>query len=117
MRNKIFKQGDIWMYHSDDTIGSEQSAIDGRCCLIVQTDIGNEFSNTTIICPLTKRTKKYLPQHYQLKRKDYSFLSYDSLVLNEQVRCIDSCRLERKLGSISKEDLDDTIEKIKENFE
>ena len=116
MRNKVFKQGDMWMYHSDDTIGSEQSAIDGRCCLIVQSDIGNKCSPTTIICPLTKRTKKYLPQHYQLKREDYDFLSYDSLVLNEQVRCIDSVRLERKLGKISKEDLDNIIEKVKENF-
>ena len=116
MRNKVFKQGDIWMYHSEDTIGSEQSAIDGRCCLIVQTDIGNEFSSTTIICPLTKRTKKYIPQHYQLKKEDYDFLSYDSLVLNEQIRCIDYRRLERKLGEIKKEDLCSIIEKIKENF-
>ncbi len=117
MRNKLVKQGDIWMYHSDDTIGSEQSAIDGRCCLVVQIDIGNEYSKTTIICPLTKRTKKYIPQHYQFKKEKYKFLSYDSLVLNEQVRCIDTCRLERKLGEIDKEDLTAIIKRIRENFE
>lgn len=115
-KNKQIKQGDIWIYTANDTIGHEQGAENGRCCVIVQSNIGNKLSETTIICPLTKQSKTYIPQHHQLYKEKYKFLTYDSLVLNEQIRCIDIKRLERKLGCIDNYDLIQILNKIEENF-
>lgn len=117
MKNKI-NQGDIFIICAFDNIGSEQNYVEGRPALIVQNDIGNEYSKTTIIVPLTKQNKKNIPTHYLLKKKDYDFLGYDSLVLCEQIRVIDknARHIERKLGSISKEDLENIIKVINNNF-
>lgn len=101
-----------------DTVGSEQS-LNGRPCLIIQNNIGNKYSGTTIIVPLTKRNKKPIPTHYLLKKEDYPFLEYDSLVLGEQIRCIDTNKriLERKIGSINEKDLKKIIEIICDNLD
>lgn len=117
MKNKI-NQGDIFIICSLDSVGSEQSYVDGRPALIVQNDMGNEYSKTTIVVPLTKQNKKNIPTHYLLKKKDYNFLGYDSLVLCEQIRVVDKNAryIERKLGTISKEDLDNIIKVINNNF-
>lgn len=116
-KKREIHQGEIYMVSIKDTLGSEQE-LKGRPCLIVQNDIGNIFSKTTIIVPLTKRNKKDIPTHYLLKKEDYPFLGYDSLVLAEQIRCIDfNVRyLERKIGEISKEDLSEILKTIDKNF-
>ena len=100
-----------------DTVGSEQD-LRGRPCVIVQNEVGNEHSKTTIIVPLTKRRKRNLPTHYLLKKEDYPFLGYDSLVLAEQIRCIDSKArfLERKIGELKEEDIREIIKIIYNNF-
>lgn len=119
MKNKItVLQGEIYIVLFKDTIGSEQS-LNGRPCLIVQNDIGNKYSGTTIIVPLTKRNKKPIPTHYLLKKKDYPFLEYDSLVLGEQIKCIDISKriLERKIGNINNEDLQNIINIICDNLD
>lgn len=111
-------QGDIYMVlFNKDTIGSEQS-LNGRPCLIVQNNIGNKYSGTTVIVPLTKRNKKPIPTHYLLKKEDYPFLEYDSLVLGEQIRCIDANKrvLERKIGSIKEKDLKKIVDIICDNL-
>lgn len=117
INKRIVHQGEVYMVNIDDTVGSEQD-IKGRPCIIVQNDIGNEFSKTTIIVPLTKRNKKEIPTHYLLKKDEYSFLEYDSLVLGEQIRCIDSKarNLERKIGEINEKDLKEIINTILKNF-
>lgn len=58
-------RGDI--YYADlrgVVVGSEQGGI--RPVLILQNDIGNKYSPTTIIAAITSREKKELPTHVQL---------------------------------------------------
>lgn len=114
-KKKIVKQGDIYMVCFGDTVGSEQSGV--RPCLIIQNDWGNECSPTTIILPITSKNKNILPTHYVLKKKDYPSLSFEyNIVLAEQIRCIDKKRLERKICTITKEDIIKIIEIINKNF-
>ena len=91
------KRGDI--YHADlnPIIGSEQ----GECrpCLVVQNNVGNEHSPTSIIVPLTSvPRKRQLPTH-TLIPQSYG-LEADSTALAEQIRTIDKSRLTGYIGRI-----------------
>lgn len=112
---KWIKQGDVCICDLSGNLGSEQGG--SRPVLVVQNNTGNSHSPTTIIVPLTKQEKAKLPQHYILNKDDYEFLFHDSTVLCEQVKCIDmSSRLERKLGKISRQDMDEILTLINKNF-
>lgn len=84
------KRGEIYVADLGCNIGSEQDGI--RPVLIIQNDKGNEFSGTVVIACLTKRhKKKYMPTHVELPQN--IGLSFDSVVMLEQVRTIDKRRL------------------------
>ncbi|MDO5569795.1 MAG: type II toxin-antitoxin system PemK/MazF family toxin [bacterium] len=94
-----FYRGSIYYADLDPGIGSEQSGI--RPVLVVQNDIGNINSPTTIIAPLTdaKNNKNILPTHIKLKAMDY--MKYDSIILLEQIRAIDKGRLKNFVSILS----------------
>ena len=110
------KQGNVYIVNLDiDSIGSEQGG--QRMCIVVQRNIGNDHSPTTWVVPLTKQQKEYDTTHCLLSKEKYTFLTYDSVVLCEQLRTVDKkLRLERMVGWIDKQDLLHIIEKIDENL-
>ena len=64
-----------------------------RMCLVVQNDVGNHFSSTSIILPLTSRKSKVkLPTHVEVGIKNCG-LPQDSIVSCEQIRCVSKRRL------------------------
>jgi mRNA interferase MazF len=96
--NTIIRRGDIWMADLRiGTIGSEQGEI--RPVVVVQNNIGNKFSPTVTIVPLTSRIKNNLPTHVEISD---SCLTALSIALVEQIRTIDKSRLIRHIGRISK---------------
>jgi len=96
--NTIIRRGDIWMADLRlGTVGSEQGEI--RPVLVVQNNIGNKFSPTVTIVPLTSRTKNNLPTHVVINE---SFLPMLSTALVEQIRTIDKSRLIKYMGKLSK---------------
>ena len=50
------KRGEIYYADLGVTVGSEQRGI--RPVLIIQNDIGNKYSPTTIVAPITSRVGK-----------------------------------------------------------
>ncbi len=97
----MIKRGDIFMANLSPVIGSEQGG--ERPVLIIQNDVGNLNSPTTIVVPITAQSgKAKLPTHVELPGKR-STLPRDSLVLAEQVRTIDKTRLKDKLCSLDGE--------------
>lgn len=93
------KRGDIFFAELNPVQGSEQGGI--RPVLVVQNDVGNNFSPTTIILPITsKLAKAKLPTHVALSRRE-SGLSRDSVVLAEQIRTIDKVRLQQKVATLN----------------
>lgn len=75
------KRGEIYYADLSPVSGSEQGGF--RPVIILQNDIGNKYSPTTIVAPLTTAPKKAMPTHVIL---DYEFLETASIVLLEQIR-------------------------------
>lgn len=84
---------------SKNTVNSEQGGI--RPVIVIQNDIGNKYSPTILVLPMTKEIKKAnMPTHCIIRKSDLNGLSVDSMVLAEQIRVIDKSRLLEKIGYI-----------------
>lgn len=97
--NRILKRGDI--YYADlcgleQSLGSEQTG--RRPVLIIQNDVGNMHSPTTIVAILTTKIKRNLPTHVVIR--GFAGLSQTSAVCLEQIKTIDKSRLENYCGNI-----------------
>ncbi len=94
------QRGDIFLVDLNPGVGSEQQG--KRPVLIIQNDVGNKYSPTVIVAPITSLLNKTkIPTHVNIKDR-VSGLKKDSVVLLEQLRTIDKSRLITKIGSISK---------------
>jgi mRNA interferase MazF len=98
------RRGDIVYANLNPVIGSEQGGT--RPVLVLQNDIGNRHSPTTIVAAITSRIKKAkLPTHVEICADEYG-LERDSVILLEQLRTIDKRRLKEKLAHLDKESMD-----------
>lgn len=100
MSSVPIKQFDIVYVDLGDVVGSEQGKI--RPCVVIQNDIGNKFSPTTIIMPMTHIIKQSnMPTHTIVDIKDAIGLSMKSMILGEQVKIIDKKRIKNKIGRVT----------------
>lgn len=100
----IVKRGEVWYADMSPVIGSEQGGI--RPVLIVQNDVGNKYSPTTIAVPLTSRlAKKPLPTHVIFTT---TCLRAESVALCEQVRTLDKMRMKKLMGVLD----EDTMQQV-----
>ena len=105
------KRGDIFYAELNPVVGSEQGGT--RPVLIVQNNIGNQYSPTTIIAAITSQLEKAkLPTHVELSR-EMCGLEKDSVVLLEQIRTIDKQRLKEKISTLEEQ----TMAKVNEALE
>ncbi|MBQ3300213.1 MAG: type II toxin-antitoxin system PemK/MazF family toxin [Ruminococcus sp.] len=89
-------RGEVYLVDFGKGYGSEQGGV--RPAVIVQNNIGNKYSPTTIVVPVTSRqTKAHIPTHVRVKGACFS---KRSLALTEQVVTIDKRRIIRKMGNI-----------------
>lgn len=94
----IIKRGDLFFANLNPVIGSEQGGL--RPVVVIQNDIGNTYSPTTIVAAITSQIKRAkLPTHVEIKRNK-SHLERDSVILCEQLRTIDKKRLSEKIGQL-----------------
>ena len=95
------KRGDVFYAELDPVIGSEQGGV--RPVLIIQNDVGNQHSPTTIVAAITGQlTKAKLPTHVDLAGRENG-LAKNSVVLVEQVRSIDKTRLKEYICTLDKQ--------------
>ncbi len=98
------ERGDIFYADLSPVIGSEQGGT--RPVVIIQNDVGNRYSPTTIIAPVTSQmTRLGLPTHVKAISR-ISDLPKNSVILLEQIRTIDKKRLQKKLGSFDQKFMD-----------
>ena len=92
-------RGDIVYADLGIKLGSEQ---DGRRpVLIIQNEVGNEYSPTVIVAVLTSKMKKLnMPTHLLIGPR--FGLHEKSVVLFEQLTTIDRKRLERYVGTLDR---------------
>ena len=100
--NWIYRRGDIYLVDFDPVVGSEQGGV--RPGLVLQNDIGNFFSPTMVVAPVTTQLKRLdLPTHVLLE--NVRGLNATSMAVIEQPKPIDKQRIRRYLGKINKEQM------------
>jgi mRNA interferase MazF len=90
------KRGSMYVVRFDPTEGSEIA--ETRPALIIQNDIGNRFSNITIVAAITSKFRLPLHRTNVLIKAPEGGLSVDSVVRLDQVRSVDKRRLLNRLG-------------------
>ena len=113
MRNEevAYHKGDVYIAELGENYGHEQSGT--RPVIIMQNDVGNYFSPTVTIVPLTSKDKKpEQPTHYRLEMEKYPFLKSSSTALCESPRTLDKRLLKKYLGRLDREDLDKVDEAL-----
>ena len=93
-KTHIFRRGQIYIASlGRDTVGSEQGG--KRPVLVVQNDIGNKYSTTMVVAPLSSKIpKKVQSTHVLLNKEDYEGLDKDCVVMTEQLKTISKDRIE-----------------------
>ncbi len=97
------RRGDIWLVNLDPTVGHKIKKI--RPSLIIQNNLGNQFSPVTIIAPITS---KNIDNVYPFEvLVDITSLERKSKILLNQIRAIEKERLIKKIASITPEFLEE----------
>jgi mRNA interferase MazF len=98
----VFPQrGDIYLVSFDPTMGAEIQKT--RPALVIQNDIGNQYSPITIVAAITSKfgLPPY-PTEVVMEAKD-SGLSQRSAVVLNQIRSVDRQRLIKRIDRASQE--------------
>jgi mRNA interferase MazF len=113
MPNLQIKRGDIYFANLDPVLGRETGKT--RPVLVIQNDIGNKYSPTTIVSIITEYSEKKASYPICVAVKKGRGLKKDSIVNLSQIRTIDKKRLiTPKLSALSKNimvKIDDAIKK------
>ncbi|MDO4540456.1 MAG: type II toxin-antitoxin system PemK/MazF family toxin [Syntrophomonadaceae bacterium] len=97
----MIKRAEIYFAQLNPVVGSEQGGI--RPVLVVQNDVGNQHSPTTIVLAITSQINKAkLPTHVELKARHFG-MERDSVILAEQIRTIDKTRLKQRVAVLNDE--------------
>lgn len=117
---KIPKRGDIWF--ADLGFHPGTSVQDGcRPVLIISNDIGNRFSDTINVLPMTRHLKRQdLPCHTQIDPESIGDMRQPletSMVLVEQVTTISKSVLKHYAGHVSDKAMEELIDQtLKRQF-
>ena len=119
LRYPIVKRGELYICDFGEPYGSEQGY--KRFALIVQNNIGNFSSPTTIVVACTTKKKTKLPVHYQFNlsasiMKDYNPKRIGeevdgNTILAEQIKTVDKKRLRKFIGVMTDEFMDE-VQKV-----
>ena len=95
-------RGMVVLVDLEPVVGHEQGRT--RPCVVVQNDIGNRYSSTIVIVPLTDAAhiKKPSPIYVQVKKGDGG-ATKDSFVLCDQIRTVDQRRFRSVFGTLAPE--------------
>ena len=90
MINRI-RRNEIYLANLGNTVGSEERGV--RPVLIIQNDIGNKHSTTTIIIPITRRIEERfaIPTHIRINK--FGKMKYEATIMAEQIKVIDKKKL------------------------
>ena len=103
-----YLRGDIYYADMEPHIGSEQGGT--RPVVVLQNDVGNRYAPTLIVATVTSRTgkKKYQPTHVLIAHN--TAFEKPSVVQLEQIFTIDKSRIQRFLGRLTQNEMQE-IEK------
>lgn len=94
----VVKRGDIFYVGGGMATGSEMRA--NRPAVVVSNDDGNKYAPIVEMVFLTTREKESLPTHVRINSAERP-----SLALCEQIMTVCKSRLERRIGSVTAEEM------------
>ncbi len=110
MTQQRFRRGEIWTVDLEPVVGSEQGK--ARPALIIQNDIGNQYSPVLIVAALTSGERARYDVQVEIKAPEGG-LHHNSIVLLNQIRTIDKRRVGRYWGRLSTQSMQQVDEAIK----
>lgn len=94
-------RGDVCLVNFNTRNKDGNVQIGYRPAVVVQNNVGNKFSPTTLVVPMTSRIRRHnLPTHVYVQAGEGGIQS-DSLVMAEQIMVIDKDQINRVIGSLS----------------
>ncbi len=92
------RRGQIVLVNLEPVVGSEQGKV--RPAVVVQNDIGNEYSPVTIVAPITSKVfSREFPTNVRINGTE-SGIGRDSTILCNQIRTIDKTRIVKTLSKL-----------------
>lgn len=101
----MVRRGDVFLAKIEKGVGSEQHG--NRPVVVIQNNIGNIHSPTTIVAMITSKPKNRLPTHVSLNGNSIG-LTNESIVILEQIQTLDKTRFIKQIGHLD----DTTMKKI-----
>src|SRR3989442_10695194 len=95
------RRGEVYLVAFDPTVGAEIRKT--RPAVIIQNDIGNRASSTTIVAAVTSQVKEPLYPFEVRVGAGEGGLEKPSVVLLDQIRTVDRARLLRRLGTLHRD--------------
>jgi mRNA interferase MazF len=93
------RRGEVYLVNFDPTLGAEIKKT--RPALIIQNDIGNRYSQLTILAGITSHHQEHIYPHQVLVVASEGGMKKDSTVLLNQIRSVDKQRLVKRLGTLA----------------
>ena len=103
------RRGEIWIVNWNPARGSEQAG--RRPALIIQNDIGNEKAPTTIVAAISSTVRIY-PMNVEVRPPEGG-LKRPSIIKTSQILTVSKERLEKRLGSLTNDRMDEVDRAIK----
>jgi len=101
-------QYQIILVNLDPTIGSEIKKT--RPCVVISPNEMNKYLRTIVIAPMTTRSKKY-PTRVEIKHDNKI-----GWIVLDQIRTIDKQRIIKQLGRLSKPEIKELKNILKETY-
>lgn len=92
----IYTRGSIWWVALDPALGNEAQKT--RPCLVLQNDVGNQYSSVTIVVPFLE--PKSYPFVVNVQPTQNNGLDRERGLNFSQFRCVDASRFRTQLGVI-----------------
>jgi len=102
-------RGEVWLVNWNPSRGSEQAG--KRPALVIQNNIGNEKAATTIVAAISSSIRIY-PMNVKLDPPDGG-LERISIVKTSQLLTVSKERLEKKLGMVTAQKMEEVNHAIK----
>lgn len=102
------RQYEIILLNLDPTVGSEMRKT--RPCIVISPNEMNKYLNTIVIAPLTTSSKSY-PTRIEIKQTNI-----EGWIVLDQIRAVDRVRVVKKLGILTKSEIDSVKAVIMETY-
>jgi mRNA interferase MazF len=107
MKQILIKRGDVFWIDFDPSKATEIKK--RRPALIVSHDVMNEYSSRVIVAPITSQLKKVFSFELEIK----GTAGIKGKILLDQLRTVDKSRLEKKMGALTIQELQEVNAIIK----